>query len=115
MLESFFKIVLVGASADVIELINNLVVEAYERKGITETTDCTNFKAEDFPLFSDLLAVLQEKNKEEMDNLTLRDMRTAELYLQKFVTADIRTSGTPRPRSKSMQTLSTSTFSRFCE
>ena len=85
MLESFFKIVLVGASADVIELINNLVVEAYERKGITETTDCTNFKAEDFPLFSDLLAVLQEKNKEEMDNLTLRDMRTAELYLQKFV------------------------------
>ena len=86
MLESFFKIVFVGASQDVIELINNLVVETYERKGITETTDCSNFKAEDFPLFSDLLETLQAKDKESMDSLTLRDMRTAELYLQKFVT-----------------------------
>ncbi len=85
MLESFFKIVLVGASQDVIELINNLVVETYERKGITETTDCSGFKAEDFPLFSDLLETLQAKDKESMDSLTLRDMRTAELYLTKFV------------------------------
>lgn len=85
MLESFFKIVLVGASQDVIELINNLVVETYERKGITETTDCSGFKAEDFPLFSDLLETLQAKDKEGMDSLTLRDMRTAELYLTKFV------------------------------
>lgn len=85
MLESFFKIVLTGANSDVIELINNLTVEAYEKRGITEATDCSNFSAEDFPIFSDLLAVLQEKDKSEMDNLTLRDMKTAELYLQKFV------------------------------
>jgi type IV secretory pathway VirB4 component len=85
MLESFFKIVLIGASNDVIELINNLAVEAYERKGITETTDCTNLKAEDFPIFSDLYDVLKGKDKENVDALTLRDMRTAELYLQKFV------------------------------
>ena len=77
MLESFFKIVLVGASQDVIELINNLVVETYERKGITETTDCSGFKAEDFPLFSDLLETLQAKDKEGIDSLTLRDIRTA--------------------------------------
>lgn len=85
MLESFFKIVLVGASADVIELINNLAVETYERKGITELTDCSNFKAEDFPLFTDLLDTLKNKDKSDVDTLTLRDMRTAELYLQKFV------------------------------
>lgn len=85
MLESFFKIVLVGASADVIELINNLIVETYERKGITELTDCTNFKAENFPLFTDLLETLKAKDKADLDALTLRDMRTAELYLQKFV------------------------------
>ena len=85
MLESFFKIVLEGAAADVIELINNLVLETYESKGITETTDCTGLKAEAFPLFTDLLKTLQDKNKESVDSLTLRDMRTAELYLQKFV------------------------------
>lgn len=85
MLESFFKIVFVGANSDVIELINNLTVDAYARKGITETTDCTNLKAEDFPLFTDLLEVLKEQDKTDMDAMTLRDMRTAELYLQKFV------------------------------
>ncbi len=85
MLESFFKIVFVGASPDVIELINNLAVETYERKGITETTDCSNFTAEQFPIFTDMLDTLLAKDKESMDALTLRDMRTAELYLQKFV------------------------------
>ena len=85
MLESFFKIVLADAPLDVIELINNLVVETYERMGITENTDCSNFPADYFPLFSDLLETLQSKDKESMDSLTQRDMRTAELYLQKFV------------------------------
>ena len=86
MLESFFKIVLVGAPTDVIELINNLAVETYERVGIDEHTDCTQLKAYEFPLFSDLLDTLKSKDKTDMDALTLRDMRTAELYLQKFVT-----------------------------
>ena len=85
MLESFFKIVLSDAPTDVIELINNLVVETYERMGITENTDCSNFPADYFPLFSDLLDTLKSKNKEVMDTYTQRDMRTAELYLQKFV------------------------------
>lgn len=85
MLESFFKIVLVGVSNDVIELINNLVVEAYEKKGIVETTDCTHLHAEDYPIFTDLLNVLKEKDTTNLDSLTLRDLRTAELYLQKFV------------------------------
>ena len=85
MLESFFKIVLADAPVDVIELINNLAVETYEKMGITENTDCSNFPADYFPLFSDLLDTLQEKDKSGMDALTLRDMRTAELYLQKFV------------------------------
>ncbi len=86
MLESFFKIVLADAPTDVIELINNLAVETYEKMGITETTDCSNFPADYFPLFSDLLDTLQAKDKSSMDALTLRDMRTAELYLTKFVT-----------------------------
>lgn len=86
MLESFFKIVLADAPTDVIELINNLAVETYERMGITEDTDCSNFPAEYFPLFSDLLDTLKSKNTADMDDMTKRDMRTAELYLQKFVT-----------------------------
>ncbi len=87
MLESFFKIVLVGASSDIIELINNLAVETYRRKGITEDTDCTNLKPEDFPIFTDLLETLKlEHETSGKEGFTHRDYRTAELYLQKFVT-----------------------------
>lgn len=85
MLESFYKIVLADAPCDVLELINNLTVETYARMGITENTDCTNFSADFFPVFSDLLETLQSKDTDKMDELTKRDMRTAELYLQKFV------------------------------
>ena len=87
MLESFFKIVLVGASSDIIELINNLAVETYRRKGITEETDCTNLKPEDFPIFTDLLETLRHEHETSgKEGFTHRDYRTAELYLQKFVT-----------------------------
>jgi len=85
MLESFFKIVLADAPNDVIELINNLTVETYEKMGITEDTDCSSFPADYFPVFSDLLETLQDKDKSAMDEFTIRDYRSAELYLQKFV------------------------------
>ncbi len=85
-LESFFKIVLVGASADIVELINNLTVATYKRKGIDELTDCSNFKANQFPIFSDLMETLQaEQKKYENEPKMYQDYRTAELYLQKFV------------------------------
>ncbi|MCM1222982.1 MAG: DUF87 domain-containing protein, partial [Lachnospiraceae bacterium] len=84
-LESFYKIVLADAPADVLELINHLTVETYARMGITENTDCTAFPANHFPTFSDLLDTLILKKAGDMDELTKRDMRTAELYLQKFV------------------------------
>lgn len=85
-LESFFKIVLVGASSDIIELINNIAVETYRRKGITEDTDCTKLKAEDFPIFSDLLDTLKHEHETSgKEGFSHRDYRTAELYLQKFV------------------------------
>jgi len=86
MLESFFKIVLADAPADVLELINNLTVETYARMGITENTDCSAYAANYFPTFTDLLDTLILKKAGDMDELTMRDMRTAELYLQKFVT-----------------------------
>ena len=86
MLESFFKIVLADAPADVLEFINNLTVETYARMGITEKTDCSAYAANYFPTFTDLLDTLILKKAGDMDELTMRDMRTAELYLQKFVT-----------------------------
>ena len=49
MLESFFKIVLNEADSITIELINNLLIDAYLKKGITSETNFSKLKPKDFP------------------------------------------------------------------
>lgn len=85
MLESFLKIVLSGADNDVIEIINNLVVETYRRAGITETTDCSGFAANKFPIFSDLMETLKDEKKNPDGIVSRKEFASAELYLKKFI------------------------------
>ena len=85
-LESFFRIVLGDVSSDVLELVNNLALEAYARRGINETTDCTQLPPEAFPVFADLLEILKGRDVTAMDEYTRREKHIAELYLEKFVT-----------------------------
>ena len=63
MLASFFKIVLADAPSDVVEMINNLVVEMYKKKGITERTNFTTLPADKYPIFDDLYDLILEKMK----------------------------------------------------
>lgn len=86
VLESFFKIVLEGAPNDVIELINNLVVELYEIKGINCNTNFKKLKPKDYPIFTDLLRLVKDKQSQEMNVLNEKLYNMVELYLQKFVT-----------------------------
>ncbi len=84
MLESFFKIVLADVNSVTLELINSLVLDAYLKKGIDGSTKFNKLKPKDYPIFSDLLEVVEEKISEERfdkDNLLL-----VKLYLQKFTT-----------------------------
>ena len=85
-LESFFRIVLGDVNSDVLELVNNLALEAYARRGINETTDCTRLPPEAFPVFADLLEILKGQDVSQMDEYSRREKHTAELYLEKFVT-----------------------------
>lgn len=46
-------------------LLKRALTELYEKFGITWDTDVSAFKNTDFPIFSDLYALLQDKSKEE--------------------------------------------------
>ncbi|MDR0752116.1 MAG: DUF87 domain-containing protein [Christensenellaceae bacterium] len=88
-LESFFKITLDGISPDTLELVNNLVIESYTKKGITETSDFTNISACQFPIFDDLLKVVQTKLKTLKNTSNahmLQNLQRAETYISKFAT-----------------------------
>lgn len=85
-LESFFKIVIPNINEEARELINTLVIETYKYKGITENTDCSQYVSHRFPIFSDLLYVLNQ-NLEKCDNdFMIKNYLIAKVHLEKFVT-----------------------------
>ncbi len=83
-LESFFRLVLEGCGHDTLELINNLVVDMYAQKGITESTDVRDYTPEQFPIFDDLYNVLSEVKGKTKNKNARQQYETAENYIKKF-------------------------------
>ncbi len=83
MLESFMRIVLGDIEPIILEMFNNLIIEAYRYKGIDENSSFINLKNTDYPLFSDLEKVLEEHKLDYIDD---KDRKIIRLYLQKFTT-----------------------------
>lgn len=83
-LESFFRVILENCNSDVLEIINNSIVEVYNLKGITASTDITNLKAEDYPIFDDLYKYLSKKMEEETNEQIKQLYIKANAYIKKF-------------------------------
>ena len=85
-LEQFFRAILEGISSDAFETLNTLIVELYNRKGIDQFTNIGNLKAEDYPIFDDLFALIKEKLKSVKDAYYRQNLLILETYIQKFAT-----------------------------
>lgn len=85
-LEQFFRAILEGISSDAFETLNTLVVELYNNKGINQYTNIGNLKAEDYPIFDDLFALIKEKLKKVKDAYYRQNLLILETYIQKFAT-----------------------------
>ncbi len=83
-LEEFYRLILAGINADSLELLNKLTVEAYERKGITPTTDLNKLKPKDYPTFDDLYALISEKLGGVKDDYDKDCLKVVENYIAKF-------------------------------
>lgn len=85
-LEEFFKQILPDCDKDALEYLNMIVDRVYAEKDITENTDLSTLKPEDYPIFDDLYdAILQEFQK--TDNEYIKTMlRTLMNYIAKFST-----------------------------
>lgn len=69
-LEIFFKLYKPSFSDMHMAIIKMCLIEMYEKFGITWETDISNFKNEDYPIFTDLNEVVKErKNKEQDPNI----------------------------------------------
>ena len=85
-LEQFFRAILEGISSDAFELLNTLLVELYNSKGINQKTNIGKLKAENYPIFDDLFALIQKKLKTTKDEYYRKNMLILETYIQKFAT-----------------------------
>ncbi|MDY5585917.1 MAG: DUF87 domain-containing protein [Eubacteriales bacterium] len=85
-LEQFFKVILNGIDSDSFEALNSLVVEMYNEKGISSKSDFEKLKPEDYPIFDDLYAIINDRIEKETDAYHKRNLLTIQTYIKKFAT-----------------------------
>ncbi|MDE6028748.1 MAG: DUF87 domain-containing protein [Clostridiales bacterium] len=83
-LENFFAVTLPGINSDTLEEINNLIVQCYAKKKITQETDCSKYAPDKFPTFDDLYKLVQSELNNEKGGIRYGNLQRAETYLAKF-------------------------------
>ena len=83
-LEEYFRVILPGIDSQALEYLNNLVVEVYAKKGINFGSDFSKLKAEDYPIFDDLYAVIKEKLSEAKIDYDIANLRILSNFISKF-------------------------------
>lgn len=85
-LEQFYRLILPGMSSDAFEKLNSISVELYRKKNIGPETRIVDLMPEDFPIFDDLLELIDEKLAKEKDEYHLRNYMIMRTYVEKFAT-----------------------------
>ncbi len=73
-LEIFFSLYLPSLTDMQKAVLKKCLVELYQKFGITWETDMNGLRPQDFPIFSDLYGLVEEKGKQEKENAIYRDL-----------------------------------------
>jgi len=85
-MEQFFRLILPGISTDAFEQLNSLIAELYRSKGIDTNVDISQLKASDFPIFDDLIDLVDSKIEVETNEYHLKNLQTVRMFIEKFGT-----------------------------
>lgn len=85
-LEQFFREILPGIDAHALEMLNNLTVDLYAKKGITWESDFSKLTAEDYPIFDDLYALIMEELEKATVQYDVENLRVLKNFISKFST-----------------------------
>ena len=83
-LEEFFRMILQGINSDSLELLNKVIADVYNKKGITPKTDLTKLKAKDYPIFQDIAEEIDSRLENEKDEYNLSCYKVLSNYISKF-------------------------------
>ncbi|MBQ2863915.1 MAG: ATP-binding protein [Clostridia bacterium] len=85
-LENFFKVILQGINTDAFETLNSIIVDLYREKNIGPETAIIKLKPEDFPIFDDLMKLVNSRLQTEKEPYVVRNLQTVKTYIEKFAT-----------------------------
>lgn len=83
-LNQFFRIILPDIELDTACLLDNLVLKLYSQKNITNKTNFKKLKPEDFPIFDDLYALIQDEMKKTKEVYVKENLSKLENYIGRF-------------------------------
>ena len=83
-MEQFYRLILPGINTDAFEMLNSLTAELYRSKGIDSGVNIADLKASDFPIFDDLLALVDSKLETETNEYHLKNLQTVRMFIEKF-------------------------------
>ncbi len=83
-IEQFFRLILPGITPDAFEMLNSIVVQLYKRFEIDSSVSVNDLKPEDFPIFDDLLQLIDEMLEVETNEYHLKNLQTVRMFVEKF-------------------------------
>lgn len=85
-MEQFYRLILPGINTDAFEMLNSLTAELYRTRGIDVGVNVADIKANEFPIFDDLIALVDEKLETEENEYHLKNLQTVRMFIEKFGT-----------------------------
>ena len=83
-LEQFYREILPGIDAHALEMLNNLTVVLYAKKGITWESNFSEIKAEDYPVFDDLYQLILAELETATVQYDVENLRVLKNFISKF-------------------------------
>lgn len=83
-LNQFFRIILPDMELDTACLLDNLILKLYNQKNITNTTNFSKLKPEDFPIFDDLYNLIKDEMKHSKEAYEKDNLSKLENYIGRF-------------------------------
>ena len=87
-LEAFFKTTIPELNQELLSILNDSLKELYKNFNITEMTDISKLRAEEFPIFENLACVIDEKfkvtSRENKNQYEIEAYRKLKIYLSDF-------------------------------
>lgn len=83
-LEAFFKMILEGITKDALEVLNESIKNLYASFNITNSTNISELKPEDFPIMQDLYNYVSAEYELAKDDYVKNNLKIVKTYLNRF-------------------------------